>query len=68
MLLPVPLNGLIVFTAVKDLEVVSGIYPNPVSELIRLIECLADSSPVIEEKSSLVHELHGTLCQGGTSL
>ena len=67
-LLPVPLNRCIIFTAVEDLEVVSSIYPHPVSELIGLIECLTDASPVIEEESSLVHELHGTLCQGGTSL
>lgn len=68
MLLPVPLDGRIIFTDVENLEVVSGINPHPISKLVSLIECLTDSSPVIEEESSLVHELHGTLCQGGTSL
>ena len=68
MLLPVPLDGRIIFTAVEDLEVVSGINPHPISELVSLIKCLTDAPPVIEEESSLVHELHGTLCQGGTSL
>ena len=67
-LLPIPLNGRIIFTGVENLEVVGGIYPHPVSELIGLIERLTDTSPVIEEESSLVHELHGTLCQRGTSL
>ena len=68
MLLPIPLNGRIIFTGIEYLEVVGGIYPHPVSELIGLIERLTYTSPVIEEKSSLVHELDGTLCQRGTSL
>jgi hypothetical protein len=66
--LPVPLDGRIILTAVEDLDVVSRINSHPVSELVGLIECLADASPVIEEEPSLVHELHGTLCQGGTPL
>ena len=68
MLLPIPLNGRIIFTGVENLEVVGGIYPHPVSEFIGLIESLTDTPPVIEEESSLVHELDGTLCQRGTSL
>lgn len=68
MFLPVPLDGCIIITAVEDLDVVSGINSHPVSELVSLIECFTDASPVIEEEPSLVHELHGTLCQGGTPL